>query len=89
LPRCCYTCANEKEIRWRIKIQQNIIQQQFDEKLNYLKSLQQSIANIPLFFYYLFCAISVYKYMINLEMNRALVYYSFLRGKENCIIKNQ
>ncbi|CAF2862114.1 unnamed protein product [Rotaria sp. Silwood2] len=54
-----HICADEKEIEWRLKIQQKIgFEQPYDEKLNYLKSLQQYIANIPLYFYHLLCAIN-------------------------------
>jgi hypothetical protein len=63
--RCCYICANEKEIEWRIRIQENIIKEYFDEKLNYLKSLQQCLANIPISLYHLLCAINQFQPQFN------------------------
>lgn len=78
--RCCSICANEREIEWRLKIQQKIdserkkslkkchrnlflllIKERYDEKLNYLKFLQHSITNIPLYLYHLLCAINQYQ----------------------------
>ncbi|CAF4905645.1 unnamed protein product, partial [Rotaria magnacalcarata] len=95
--KCCSICANEKDIEWRLKIQQKIgSEQRYDEKLNYLKSLQHYIANIPFYLYHLLCAIIqyqpqlnkrlifarlLYNYMIDHTINRANVYYSFLTGK--------
>jgi len=75
--RCCCRCANEKEIEWRIKIQQNINQEYFDEKLNYLKFLQQCLANIPISFYYLLCAINQYQP----QFNKRSVSFSFFFNK--------
>ncbi|CAF3530457.1 unnamed protein product [Rotaria sordida] len=64
--KCCSICANEKEIEWRLKIQQKIgFEQQYDEKLNYLKSLQQYIANIPFYLYHLLYAINQYQPQFN------------------------
>ncbi|CAF1141482.1 unnamed protein product [Rotaria sordida] len=64
--KCCSICANEKEIEWRLKLQQKIgFEQQYDEKLNYLKSLQQYIANIPFYLYHLLYAINQYQPQFN------------------------
>ncbi|CAF3316737.1 unnamed protein product [Rotaria socialis] len=95
--KCCSICASEKEIEWRLKIQQKIgSEQRYDEKLNYLKSLQHYITNIPFYLYHLLCAIIqyqpqlnkrlifarlLYNYMIDHTINRANVYYSFLTSK--------
>ncbi len=77
--RCCYTCANEKEIEWRVRIQENLLDEHFDEKLNYLKSLQQCLANLPLSLYYLLCAINQYQS----QYNKRLVRCFFLLLKIN------
>lgn len=77
--RCCFTCANEKEIEWRKRIQDNLIEEYFDEKLNYFKSLQQCLANLPLSLYYLLCAINQYqpqfnKRSVSLFFNKYLIF---------------
>ncbi|CAF3340357.1 unnamed protein product [Rotaria sp. Silwood1] len=102
--KCCSICADEKEIEWRLKIQQKIgFEQQYDEKLNYLKLLQQYIANIPLYLYHLLRAINqnqpqfnkrfifarlLYNYMIDHKIKRAPIYYSFLTGKQKKLLLN-
>ncbi len=56
--RCCYTCANEKEVEWQKRIEQNVIQGHYDEESTYLKSIQQCLANIPISLYHLLGAIN-------------------------------
>ncbi len=79
--RCCFTCANEKEIEWRKRIQDNLIEEYFDEKLNYFKSLQQCLANLPLSLYYLFCAINQYQSQYNKRSVRFFVYLLCIKRK--------
>ncbi|CAF0854815.1 unnamed protein product [Adineta ricciae] len=96
--KCCYLCANEKDMEWRSKIQTTMLSEcSIDEKSIYLKSLQQYLANIPLSLYHLLTTINqhhsqftkrttfarlLYQYMIDLKIDRAAIYYSFLTGKQ-------
>ena len=58
-------CANEKELEWRTRVQEHLVDTHFDEKLNYIKYLQRCLANLPLSLHHLLCAINQHQSQYN------------------------